>query len=107
MTYLNGTMHLPVHFVPYTDHSNPAVTPAIPVRVLKRLAQLLPCTPLQNAALDTINLAGDLVAGNRVLRDEQAYQRWSSRRIEELIQAMEQVYSVDLTQMAFCRKMSG
>jgi hypothetical protein len=91
MTYLNGTMHLPARILPCTDHSNPATTPAIPVRVLKRLAQLLPCTPLHNAALDAINLAGDLVAGNRVLRDEQAYQRWRCRRIEELLQAMEQV----------------
>jgi hypothetical protein len=31
------------------------------------------------------------VAGNRALRDEQAYQRWKSQRVEELLQAMEQV----------------
>jgi hypothetical protein len=91
MAYLNGTMHLPAHILHYIDHSKPAVTPAVPVRALKRLAHLLPCTTLHNAALDTINLAGDLVAGNRVLRDEQAYQRWRSGRIEELMQAMEQV----------------
>ena len=91
MTSLHGTVQYPARILPYTDHSNPAATPAIPVRVLKRLAQLLPSTPLHNAALDTINLAGDLVAGNRVLRDEQAYQRWRSQRIEELMQAMEQV----------------
>jgi hypothetical protein len=91
MTYLNGTMHLPAHILHYADHSKPAVTPAIPVRALKRLAKLLPCTTLHDAALDTINLAGDLVARNRVLRDEQAYHRWRSQRVEELRQAMEQV----------------
>jgi hypothetical protein len=91
MTSLNGTTHLPTSVLHYIDHSNQPVTPAAPVRALKRLAKFLPCTALHNAALDTINLAGDLVAGNRVLRDEQAHQRWRSQRIEELMQAMEQV----------------
>jgi hypothetical protein len=93
MAYLNSTMHLPTSILHYADHSKPSVTPAIPVRALKHLARLLPCTALHNVTLDMINLAGDLVAGNRVLRDEQAYQRWKSQRIEELLQAMEQVRS--------------
>jgi hypothetical protein len=91
MAYLSGTMHFPTSILYYADLSKPPVTPAIPVQALKRLAKLLPCATLHNAALDTINLAGDLVAGNRVLRDEQAYQRWRCQRIEEFVQAMEQV----------------
>jgi hypothetical protein len=91
MPYLNSTMHLPTSILHYADHSKTSATPAIPVRALKRLATLLPCTALHDAALDTINLTGDLIAGNRALRDEQAYQRWKSRRIAELLQAMEQV----------------
>lgn len=63
-------MNLPTSLLYYADHSKPPVTPAVPVRALKRLAKFLPCTALYNAALDTINLAGDLVTGNRVLRDE-------------------------------------
>lgn len=88
MTFPNGTMHLATSALHYADHSKP---PAVPVRALKRLAKFLPYMALRNAALDTINLAGDLVAGNRVLRDEQVYQRRRSRRIKELMQAMEQV----------------
>src|SRR5271163_4649082 len=91
MAYFDMPTHLPTSALHYADHSSPPVTPAIPVRALKRLAKLLPCRKLHNAALDTINLAGDLVAGNRALRDEQAYQRWKSQRVEELLQAMEQV----------------
>lgn len=91
MAYFDMPTHLPTSVLHYADHSSPPVTPAIPVRALKRLAKLLPCRKLHNAALDTINLAGDLVAGNRALRDEQAYQRWKSQRVEELLQAMEQV----------------
>ena len=91
MAYFDIPTHLPTPVLRYADHASPRVTPAIPVRALKRFAKLLPCRKLHDAALDTINLAGDLVAGNRALRDEQAYQRWRSQRVEELLQAMEQV----------------
>jgi hypothetical protein len=91
MAYFDIPTHLPTSVLHYVDHSSPPVTPAISVRALKHLAKLLPSRKLHNAALDTINLAGDLVAGNRALRDEQAYQRWKSQRVEELLQAMEQV----------------
>ena len=84
---------LPASFLSYADHSNQSITPAVPVRALKRLARCLPSNTLHNAALDTINLAGDLVAGNRMLRDEQAYQRWRQDRIKELLHAMDQVLS--------------
>lgn len=86
-------MYLPTSILQYASHSKPPVAPAVPAQALKRWAKLLPCTTLHEAALDTINLAGDLIAGNRALRDEQAYQRWRSRRIEELMQAMEQVWN--------------
>jgi hypothetical protein len=36
---------------------------------------------------------GDMAAGNRLLRDEQAYQKRKAQRIEELLQAMDQVWS--------------
>jgi hypothetical protein len=91
MAYFDIPTQLPTSVLHYADHPSPSATPAIPVRALKRFAKLLPCRKLHDAALDTINLAGDLVAGNRALRDEQAYQRWRSQRIEELLQAMEQV----------------
>jgi hypothetical protein len=90
MTFPNGALHLPTSVLHYVDHSKPQVTP-VPVRALKRLAKFLPYTALHNIALGTINLAGDLVSGNRVLRGEQVYRRRRSRRTEELMQAMEQV----------------
>jgi hypothetical protein len=91
MAYFDIPTQLPTSALHYTDHSSPPVTSAIPIRALKHFAKLLPGRKLHDAALDTINLAGDLVTGNRALRDEQAYQRWRSQRVEELLQAMEQV----------------
>ena len=93
MAYFNGPTHFPTSILHYAEHSKAPETAAVPVRALKRLAKLLPYATLQDAAVDTINLAGDLAAGNSSLRDEQAYQRWRARRIEDLLRAMEQVSS--------------
>lgn len=90
-SYFETRTKLPVSLLSLIDHSQSPITPAVPVRALKRFAGYLPSNALHNAALDTINLASDLLAGNRKLRDEQAYQRWKEHRIEELLQAMKLV----------------
>ena len=78
---------LPIHL----NHAGPAIAPAVPIRALKRLAKWIPTTTLHNAAIDSINLAGDILEGNRLLREEEACERWRQQRIKELLIAMDQV----------------
>jgi hypothetical protein len=91
MTYLDAPSTPPRSPSLRFPRSKRYINPDGPVTALKQLAQWLPSQSLANAALDTINLAGDLVAGNTKYRDAQRLERWRLKRIEKFVKAMNEV----------------
>ena len=82
----------------HAGHGRDRISPKAPIRFLRSVASRLPTTTLSDTALDAVNLAGDLLAGGRQLREQQAYERWRLQRIKLLVLATDQVSHLACTQ---------
>ena len=85
----------PTLFDYYLKYSRSSVKPALPIALFKWCWGWCPVKIVRHAAFDFFNLGGDLLAGNRLLRDDEAYKRWRKKRIADLLIAMKQANSLE------------